>query len=128
MRFRLPTVAVLLLTSLISRPLVGQQNTGTQNVPISYVCIMPGDEAILEDKPGICPNPKCKMQLVPVRLVSKWSCQTHPAVIKDAAGKCPLDQKDLVQVTLSEFWTCPDRPNDHLLAAGRCAAGKPTNK
>ena len=114
-----------MLALLLTVPVGGQQTRTSQQVPTSYVCIMPGDEAILEDKPGICPNPKCKMQLVPVRLVSKWTCQTHAAVIRDAAGKCPLDQKDLVQVTLSEFWTCPDRPNDHLLEAGRCVDGKP---
>lgn len=123
MRSWLPTVALFALASLLSIPVVGQQG-GAEKVPISYVCIMPGDEAVLEDKPGICPNPKCKMHLVPVRLVSRFSCQTHPAVIREAPGKCPLDQKDLVQVTLSEFWTCPERPDDKLMAPKRCADGK----
>jgi hypothetical protein len=118
------TVALVTLALLLSIPVVGRQQDRKDEVPISYVCIMPGDEAILEDKPGICPNPKCKMQLVPVRLVSRFSCQTHPAVIREAPGKCPLDQKDLVQVTLSEFWTCPERPDDKLMAPKRCADGK----
>src|SRR5262245_21881279 len=92
--------------------------------PIVYVCPMPGDEAVLELKPGNCPN--CKMTLVPIRLDSKWWCPTHQTlVVRDAQGKCPIDQKDLVQVTLSEFWTCADQPDTKLLDPGNCANGQP---
>ena len=45
--------------------------------PLTYVCIMPGDEDVMEDKPGSCP--KCKMDLVPVRLDAKWWCPVHQA-------------------------------------------------
>src|SRR6202166_2952384 len=65
--------------------------------PLSYVCIMPGDEAVLEDKPGKCPNPKCGMPLIPVRLTSAWSSVTHPTIIQEHPGKDPLDKRDLVQ-------------------------------
>src|SRR5580704_1284696 len=90
--------------------------------PLSYVCIMPGDEAVLEDKPGRCPNPKCGMELVPVRLTSAWSSVTHPTIIQDHPGKDPLDKRDLVQITASMFWVCPGS-DDHLLEPGKCADG-----
>lgn len=90
--------------------------------PVSYVCDMPGDEAILEDKPGICPNPACKMPLRAVRLDAKFWCPTHQTVeVRDAPGKCRRDGRDLVPVTLSIFWTCPDRPEARLLEPGTCA-------
>lgn len=120
----------MLLASAVWAPLGAGQvrpNAAAQKLPpLSYVCTMAGDEAVLEDKPGRCPNPKCGMELVPVRLDSKWWCPTHQTVVvRDVAGKCPLDGKDLVQVTLSEYWTCADKPTDRLLEPGNCANGQP---
>ncbi len=87
---------------------------------------MPGDEGVLEDKPGICPNPKCKMPLVPIRLDAKYWCPTHQTlVVRDGPGTCPLDKKTLVPVTLSEFWTCADKPDEKVLEPGNCANGQP---
>lgn len=131
MRYRLAVLAVVLLTGTISAPLTAGQARASappqqKLPPLSYVCVMAGDEAVLEDKPGKCPNPKCGMDLVPVRLDSKWWCPTHQTVVvRDAPGTCPLDRKDLVQVTLSEFWTCTDKPTDRLLEPGNCAGGQP---
>src|ERR1700681_2546414 len=90
--------------------------------PLSYVCIMPGGEAALEGKPGKCPNPKCGMPLIPVRLTSAWSSVSHPTIIQDHPGKDPLDKRDLVQITASMFWVCPGS-DEHLLEPGRCADG-----
>jgi len=128
MRSRLAAVAVLLGLSLATVPVVGQQaKTAAQKLPpLSYVCTMPGDEGVLEDKPGICPNPKCKMPLVPIRLDAKYWCPTHQTlVVRDGPGTCPLDKKTLVPVTLSEFWTCADKPDDKLIDPGNCANGQP---
>lgn len=91
--------------------------------PLVYVCTMAGDEDVLEDKPGNCP--KCNMKLQPVRLDSKFWCPTHQSlVVRDAAGKCPMDGRDLVQVTLAVTWTCADKPNDPFTDPGKCADGK----
>jgi hypothetical protein len=105
-----------------TKPAAAQSSAQEKLPPLSYVCIMPGDEAVLEDKPGKCPNPKCGMELVPVRLTSAWSSVTHPTIIQDQPGKDPLDKRDLVQITASMFWVCPGS-DDHLLEPGTCADG-----
>src|ERR1700694_1067647 len=99
-------------------------NSSTQDKlpPLSYVCIMPGDEDVLEDKPGKCPNPKCGMPLIPARLTSAWRSVSHTTIIKVGPGKDPLDGRALVQITASMFWVCPGS-DDHLLEPGKCADG-----
>src|SRR5215831_10294665 len=89
--------------------------------PLSYVCPMVQDAEVVEDKPGLCR--KCKMQLVPIRLHSKFSCPVHPAVVRDTPGTCPLDKRELVRVTLSMFWTCGNESDKHL-EPGKCADGQ----
>jgi hypothetical protein len=89
--------------------------------PISYTC--PMHPEILENKGGSCPI--CKMDLVPIRLDSVWTCGTKPlAVIKDGPGRCPIDGTALVQVTAAISWTCPGGAEESV-GPGTCPDGSP---
>lgn len=90
--------------------------------PVSYVCPMPQDADVIEDKPGNCP--KCGMRLQAIRLTSVWTCPIHAAVIRDSAGACPIDGRPLIQVTMAETWTCPGETKG-ALSPGKCPDGSP---
>jgi hypothetical protein len=92
--------------------------------PLSYTC--PMHPEIVENQGGTCPI--CKMDLVPIRLDSVWTCGTKPlAVVKDGPGRCPIDGTALVQVTAVVSWTCPGGA-DESASPGRCADGSPKTK
>ncbi len=92
--------------------------------PLSYTC--PMHPEILENKGGTCPI--CKMDLVPIRLDSVWTCGTKPlAVVRDAPGRCPIDGTALVQVTAVVSWTCAGG-TDETASPGACADGSAKTK
>ncbi len=87
--------------------------------PLSYTC--PMHPEILEGKTGSCPI--CKMDLVPIRLDSVWTCGTKPlAVVRDGPGRCPIDGTALVQVTAVVSWTCAGGTEESA-APGACPDG-----
>src|SRR3954470_1232040 len=87
--------------------------------PLSYTC--PMHPEILEDKGGTCPI--CKMDLVPIRLDSVWTCGTKPlAVVRDSPGRCPIDGTALVQVTAVVSWTCAGGAEESS-SPGTCSDG-----
>ena len=124
MRFR--TGAALLLAAATGSVAPAAQtkapSPAQQKMPVSYVCTMPGDEGVVEDKPGICPNPKCGMVLQPVRIEQAWACGNNTSIIRVNAGKCPVDGRDLVPVTVAHFFACNDE-RQYFPDAGKCADG-----
>jgi hypothetical protein len=123
--------ALLLAFALVAGPAVSQTAKpvppagSTEKLPpLSYTC--PMHPEILEDKGGTCPI--CKMDLVPIRLDSVWTCGTKPlAVVRDAPGRCPIDGTTLVQVTAAVSWTCAGGTEEST-SPGTCADGSPKTK
>ena len=93
--------------------------------PLSYVCIMAGDEDVIEDHGGKCR--KCGMELVPIRLDSVWTCPVHAAIHESKPGKCPIDGRPLIQMTMAVSWTCPGSDKE-ATSPGTCGDGTPMTK
>ena len=90
-------------------------------MPVSYVCTMPGDEDVVEDKPGLCR--KCKMELQAVRIEQAWACGNNTSIVRANPGKCPVDGRDLVPVTVAHFFDCGEKPARYYPETGKCADG-----
>src|SRR5262245_42301737 len=123
MRIRFGAAVLLLAATGSVAPAAQTKATSAaqQKMPVSYVCTMPGDEDVVEDKPGSCP--KCKMELMAVRIEQAWACGNNTSIIRENPGKCPVDGRDLVPVTVAHFFDCGEKPARYYPDAGKCADG-----
>jgi hypothetical protein len=123
MRFRLGAVVLLAAATTSVAPAAQTKATSAaqQKMPVSYVCTMPGDEDVVQDKPGSCP--KCKMELQAVRIEQAWACGNNTSIIRENPGKCPVDGRDLVPVTVAHFFDCGEKPAKYYPDTGKCADG-----
>ena len=77
---------------------------------------MPGDEDVIEDKPGSLSEVQDDAGAGPARLQVFLPGHATQEV-KDGPGKCRFDGRELVPVTLSVFWTCAG-DEKHLMEPG----------
>ena len=82
---------------------------------------MTGEGNVIYDNPGNCPQ--SGKPLIPIRIVTVYSCLKFDSFVQDNPGVCPVDKSTLVPITAALYFTCKGDWNIHELAPGKCPDG-----
>jgi Cu/Ag efflux protein CusF len=117
-------------TTLYEVRVVSAPSENANQLPaLSYVCNTQGQDvlaaaaeaAVIEDQPGKCPQ--SGTPLIPVRLLTVYSCLKVQSFLQEKQGICPVDKSELVPITAALYFTCRNDSNVHELQPGVCPDG-----